>query len=384
MRIYEEIGNVCVDSRNLSRSVSGIARLIQNTTHSLSEMKINVSLVAPSPLHSDYRDLFARPHVTVKHDYMSSICGRFFWGEYRFPRHVRNLKPDLVWAPAHRLSANTASVAPTVLTVHDMVWKFAPETMPFYRRIGERILMGSAILSSTRIVTVSKRTAEELAVHFPLAKDKIRVVPNIVPTRVSPAPLSSLGKLGITWPYCLFVGTLEPRKNLVRCIKAFLRVPKEVRGDMRFVIAGGRGWLTKEIDKVLAGSGREIKAIGRVDESTLSRLYANCSFLVVPSLYEGFGYPVIEAQQYGKRVLTSINSSMEEIGGDSVVLVDPLDIASISEGIERCLIEDNSAYVQRSMQNAARFKPEFILPQLLAVFNEARVAWEWELSYLGR
>lgn len=376
MKIYEECGNVCVDGRNLARSVSGIARLIQNTTHSLAEVKINVSLVAPSPLHSDYRDLFTMPHVTVKHDYLSGIFGRFLWGEYQFPRHVRDLQSDLVWAPAHRLSAHTASFAPTVLTVHDMVWKFAPETMSLYRRIGDRILTGRAIRNATLIVTVSKRTADDLAVHFPRAKDKIRVVPNIVPTRVSPAPVCSLSKLGITWPYCLFVGTLEPRKNLVRCIKAFLRVPKEVRGDMRFVIAGGRGWLTNEIDKVLTEAGQDIKAIGKVDEPTLSRLYANCSFLVMPSLYEGFGYPVIEAQQYGKRVLTSENSSMAEIGSDSVVLVDPLDVVSISEGIERCLTEDNSAYVERSMQNAARFKPEFILPQLLAVFNEAHVAWK--------
>ena len=369
------IGVLAIDARNLTRPVSGIGRSIANVVEALSATGHQTHLVAPAPLDGDFAMLAALPGVHVRSDNVQSAVGRLAWGRSGLPRHVRQIAPDLVWAPAHRLTAQVARLAPTVLTIHDLVWKFAPETMLAHRRLGDRLLTARAVARATRIVAVSERTAADLAARFPRVGHRIATVPNIVAPRPAPAPAARLAALGVARPYCLFVGTVEPRKNLARAVEAFLALSDDVRGDMRFVIAGARGWLTDATDRALAGAKDKVRALGPVDEATLSRLYRDCAFLVMPSLYEGFGYPAIEAQQFGKRVLTSHGSPMADIGGETVVRVDPLASASIADGMARCIAADEGAARAKAVENAGRFRAECVLPRLLAVFEEACDGW---------
>lgn len=361
---------LAVDGRNLTRPVSGIARMITTAIETLADAGIEIHLLLPAPLHSDYSKLKTFENVKVDEGLFLSVAGRLWWGRCVLPRSLHHLKPDVFWAPAHRLSHKVSKVTPSVLTIHDMTWKFAPETMLFHRRLGDRILTGRAIKAADRVIAISNATAQDIAGEFPEAGDKICVVPNVVAPHADVAHRDQLKSLGVNTPFCLFVGTLEPRKNLVRAVEAFLSVPKFVRKDMKFVIVGARGWHASEIDRAIADAGEYVHSLGQVDETILSRLYMDCEFLVMPSVYEGFGYPVIEAQQYGKRVLTSAGSPMAEIGGDTVILVDPLDVSSISQGMKYCLSVDNGAVAEAAKKNAKRFRPEIILPQLMAVFSE--------------
>ncbi|TIR44391.1 MAG: glycosyltransferase family 4 protein, partial [Mesorhizobium sp.] len=125
-------------------------------------------------------------------------------------------------------------------------------------------------------------------------------------TLPAPSDVSSLEPLGITRPYALFVGTLEPRKNLANLIRAYGLLPAVTRSGCDLVIVGGKGWKQTGLADFVRSSGLEtnIRFTGFVDDSVLATLYANCLFLAMPSLYEGFGLPIVEAHSFGKPVLT--------------------------------------------------------------------------------
>lgn len=366
---------LAVDARNLVRPISGIGRSIAVAVEALAAAGNELHLHLPGPLHADFKGLQALPNCHLHADHAPGGAGRLLWGSTVLPRRVSAIRPDVIWAPAHRLSARLARVAPAVLTIHDLVWKFAPRTMLPHRRIGDRLMTARGLRHAARVTTVSARTAADLTAEFPAMAGKIAIVPNMVPARAAMSGGDSLAGLGVRPPFCLFVGTLEPRKNLARAVAAFRELPPSVRGDMRFVIAGARGWLTDETDRALAEDDGAVFALGPVDEAVLSDLYREAAFLVMPSLYEGFGYPAVEAQQFGKPVLTSKASPMAEIGEGAVVLVDPLDQGSIAEGLAACIEGRIGPVADRARANAACYRPEAVVPALMAVFNEARREW---------
>ena len=366
---------IAVDCRNLTRPLSGISRSIANALEALSGAGIEIHMLAPSSVHDDFKSICELPNLHLRTGRTNSVFGRLLWGKYQLAQHVLEIRPDVFWAPAHRLSREVARLVPSVLTIHDLVWKHAPETMVLHRRIGDRVLTRRAVACATRISAVSAKTAGDLAAEFGVSEEELACIPNIVGPRPEPAPRSCLAELGVAPPYCLFVGTLEPRKNLPRTIEAFLGLPNSRRKEVKLVIAGMRGWLTEQLDKALSAADGSVVVLGRVDEPVLSRLYQDAAFVVMPSLYEGFGYPVVEAQQFGKRVLTSSDSSMAEIGGDTLVVVDPFSVASIAEGFSQCLVEDDPELQYRAIANAQRFEAEAILPQLLECFESARGVW---------
>jgi len=142
-----------------------------------------------------------------------------------------------------------------------------------------------------------------------------------------------LASLGIVKPYVLFVGTLEPRKNLRRLLGAWAGLPAALRQSHQLVIAGGKGWGGVDVPQLVQalGLGDTALVLGYVSDAQLAGLYAHARFLAMPSLYEGFGLPLVESMAHGVPVLTANCSAMPEVAGDAGVLVNPLsepDIAS--------------------------------------------------------
>jgi alpha-1,3-rhamnosyl/mannosyltransferase len=133
----------------------------------------------------------------------------------------------------------------------------------------------------------------------------------------------------------LAVGTLEPRKNLPRLIAAWTRLPEELRSAHALALVGPRGWDDEEVLAAARAAG--VRLLGRVGDAQLHALYANATAFAYPSLYEGFGLPVLEAMAAGAPVLTSLSSSLPEVAGDAALLVDPRDTAAIAAGLERLL-----------------------------------------------
>lgn len=365
-----------VDGRNLVPGLTGIGRYVFEACRHLAFKGHELVLYlpeAPSKPLPEWHGVIARIG-----NYRGSIR-RAIWGQTVLPRLAAMDDLDVFWGPAHRLPSFLDRRIPRVVTIHDLVWMNAAPTMRFQTWMGERVFMRPAILGADRIVAVSTATANAVKVAFPAAADKVGVVHSGL-TRLSgfqsKEAFSSFAKAHqIDRPYALFVGTLEPRKNLARLLEAFARLPEETRNNILLVIAGGQGWRLGNLNTFVAQLGIEpsVRLTGYISDVDLAGLYANARFLAMPSLYEGFGFPIIEANAAGVPVLTSDSSSMPEVAGDSALLIEPSNIDAIADAMNR-LVNDELLYRQlaeRARPNAARFDWNKSTDALLDIFMDA-------------
>ena len=185
----------------------------------------------------------------------------------------------------------------------------------------------------------------------------------------------SLETLGIKGPYFIFVGTLEPRKNLRRLLEAFAALPEQTRGQVQMVIAGDRGWGGVDVGAWITELGleRHVVVTGRVSDRQLATLYEHALFLAMPSLYEGFGFPVVEAMSRGVPALTANISSLPEAAGEGGLLVDPHSVASIAKGLTTMITNDavRESLAAKAILSASRFSWEKSAREALEVFAEA-------------
>ena len=181
----------------------------------------------------------------------------------------------------------------------------------------------------------------------------------------------AIARLGVRRPYVLATGTLEPRKNLPRLIEAFTALPEDVRAGRQLVLAGAPGWETAETFVHVARHARMVKTLGYVPDEDLPALYRGAEVFCYPSLYEGFGIPVLEAMCCGTAVLTSGRSSMPEVAGDAARYVDPDDTADIARGLRELLSDPSlrETLVARGLQRARQFTWEGAARTVLAVLE---------------
>ncbi|MBU4606084.1 MAG: glycosyltransferase family 4 protein [Proteobacteria bacterium] len=215
---------------------------------------------------------------------------------------------------------------------------------------------------------------------YPATQGRVRVVPEaVLPVyrpAIDPAPVRQvLARHGLGRPYLLFVGTLEPRKNLVRLLAAYERLVAGGQDEFDLVLAGGTGWKAGPIEEALSHSPvrERIRRLGYVPGPDLPALYQGAWALVYPSLYEGFGLPVLEALACGVPVVTSAAASLPEVGGDAALYLDPEDPEQLLDTLERItgqpgLREDLAA---KASAQAGRFSQEAMGRAALAVYREA-------------
>ena len=247
-----------------------------------------------------------------------------------------------------------ATRAPTAITVFDLVaFDPAAHAQPRAARI-ERATIRPALRRAAALACISGATRDELVARFPAVAPKCSVIPLAADPRFS-RPLGhallpvSLGLQGR--PYVLAVGTLEPRKNLERLVRAWTRVPADGRGEHVLALVGPRGWEDEPILRAAHEAGAVL--LGHVDDDVLHRLYAGATAFAYPSLAEGFGLPVLEAMAAGAPVLTSDRSSLPEVAGDAALLVDPTDEGAIASGLRR-LLEDSALRDDLRARGSAR------------------------------
>jgi len=219
---------------------------------------------------------------------------------------------------------------PTVVTVHDLALWRHPEAFGRWTRAYVPRIVPRVVRSARRVIAVSEFTAGELEVLLGIPRSRIDVVPNGVDPVFHPDGPRADGD------YVLAVGTLEPRKNLERAIEAAERLGVELR------VAGAKGW------GGIAVRGANVRWLGRVGDDELARLYRGARCFVYPSLYEGFGIPVLEAMACGVPVVTSRGGATEEVAGGAAILVDPLDVADIAAGMERALAGPRETGIERA------------------------------------
>ena len=219
---------------------------------------------------------------------------------------------DVLHLPAHR--GPLLSGSPLVVTLHDLAVLRHPETFNRWTRDYSRVVLPRLAHAATRMIAVSEFTAREAVELLGVAEERIRVIPHGVEEPFTPHGPAAGGD------YVLAVGTLEPRKNLPRVILAAERAGLDVR------VVGAPGW--GDVD---------VESLGYVDDDELARLYRGAACIVYPSLYEGFGLPVLEGMATGTPVVTSAGSAPAELADGAAVLVDPLDVDAIAAGIEEAV-----------------------------------------------
>lgn len=363
-----------IDAQMLCGVVTGIERYAFEMTNEFfrSYPDAEFFLYAPKPLANN---LQAAANVSVRTAKVSFRAGKTLWSQTRLPYWANRDNLDVFWGPTHRLPRFLSNKVARVVTIHDLVWKHAGETMPRINRLAERILMPDAIRLADRIMADSHSTADAIACEFPSARDRIRVVHLGATALPAPRDVGSLKDLGIDGPYFLFVGTLEPRKNLRKVLEAFASMDEIVRKQALFVIAGGKGWGNLDLVSLIRSLGLSdsVRLTGYVNEEQLSTLYAHARFLAMPSLYEGFGLPLVEAMSFGVPVLTSSCSSLPEVADDAGILVDPFNVESIASGLLQMLRDDDlrSRLASRAKLNAARFSWNKSAQAAMEIFREA-------------
>lgn len=285
------------------------------------------------------------------------------------PRWTRRDRPDLFWGPAHRLPVGLPAATAQVVTIHDLCWLEAPATMRPATRWLDRLLMPQALRQADRVIAVSGSTRDCLARVFPQVAARVSVVHEACEAIPPPGIVKPVAQ-----PFVLVVGTVEPRKNLARLFEAFARLTTPAR----LVLAGARGWGTDAPESMAkrAGIADRFSYLGAVDDATLSSLYRHASLLAMPSLYEGFGLPLLEALSCGTPVLYGNNSSMPEVAGDAGLAVDATSVDAIAQGIT-CLLGDEALRTRlaaRARAQAAKFSWDRAALETLAVFEAAVAA----------
>lgn len=239
-----------------------------------------------------------------------------------------------------------------ITTIHDMTWLRFPETMDKrnYRRL--QMGMDRSVARSDRILTLSHFSKEEIVSLLGIPENRISIVP-CAPSRAGTVGDFSLcaGKFHITKPYLLYVGTVEPRKNLIRLLKAYSLLKREQGIVHHLVLAGGRGWEADDIYRMAEGLP-DVVLTGYISAEEKNALYENADVFVFPSLYEGFGIPPLEAMAFGCPVVCSNAASLPEVVGEAARLVEPLDEQDVAQGIWDVL--SNGAYASGLVEKGYR------------------------------
>ncbi|HET9015165.1 MAG TPA: glycosyltransferase family 1 protein [Thermomicrobiaceae bacterium] len=304
---------------------------------------------------------------------------RILWEQVLAPAALAVGGFDVIHAPVN--VAPVLSPAPTVVTVHDLAFVRYPEQYPGRKQRYLNLLTRLSVERAARVITVSESTRADVLREYHVHPERVVTVPNGVDPSL--VPVSDLARLaafrrdhGLPERFLLFVGTLQPRKNLVGLLRAYARVGDRL--DLPLVVVGAAGWQYSPIfDEVRAlGLGDRVSFAGYADGDTLALWYGAATALVFPSLYEGFGLPVLEAMACGTPVVTSSTSSLPEVAGDAALLVDPEDVAALGEALVRVAGDEglHADLARRGIERAKRFTWERTARETVAVYRDAVTA----------
>lgn len=280
---------------------------------------------------------------------------------------------DLVHATNHAAIPPAASNQALVATIHDVAFDVFPGAFPTSWRWLYRAGVRAAVRRADVIVTPSRATAADLERRYGVDPTRLRVTPlaSALPTTAED-PARTLAALGIDPPFIVCPATLEPRKNQMRLIRAYRQAAPDVPHAL--VLSGPDGWGTGEVAAELArgGPGRVIRT-GLATDAELDTLLRAADLVAYPSLYEGFGLPVIEAMTRGVPVLASTTPAVAETAGGAALLVDPEDVAAIAEGLARVLTDRtlHDDLVAKGTDRAAGFSWEATARATLAAYRDA-------------
>jgi glycosyltransferase involved in cell wall biosynthesis len=304
------------------------------------------------------------------------------WTHLRLAVELHQHPPDVLFVPAHVLPLSCP--VPAVVTVHDLGYRHYPEA---HRPLDRRYLDWTTrrhTRVARQIIADSQATKQDLIDFYGANPDQIQVVylgrdENLTPVTDPEVFRQVKAKYGLEGDYLLYMGTLHPRKNLVRLVEAFHAAVLDLTGfenlsglsDLKLVIAGKQGWLYNDIFERVQQLGLTGRVIfpGYVADQDKPALLSGALAYVFPSLYEGFGLPVLEAMACGVPVLTSNCSSLPEVAGEAVLLVDPHHTAEIADGLVQLVtnFDFRQQLIQRGYHQIQKFSWKRTAEQVLEI-----------------
>ncbi len=255
------------------------------------------------------------------------------------PRILKKENVDVVFEPAHFGPFNLPKKILRLTFIHDLTPIKFPSYHKWHSQVLQRIFLKHILTKTNHIFTNSKSTSCDLEHFYPITKGKNTAILLGKDTSYkTQEDNGQLAKLGITKPYFLTVGTIEPRKNHALLLDAFKEITRD-NDEIQLVIAGGFGWKYQNLIELLSTYPFKNRVIqlGYVQKELLPILYSNCIALVYPSFYEGFGFPILEAMSCGVPVICSNTSSMPEVGGDIAYYIDPHSKNDLSNQMQKIL-----------------------------------------------
>jgi glycosyltransferase involved in cell wall biosynthesis len=306
----------------------------------------------------------------------------WFWTEGR--RAILKDHLDLFWSAVYIPSGSLPSSVKRILTVHDLEWRLYPETMSLGTYYAHRLLVWPSVRQADRIVTDSESTARDLRRVLNVPESKIETIHLGVSSAYrlqehERAAQYVAAKYGVSSHYALAVGTVQPRKNLVTLVQAMKILRGRAGTSFQLLVAGARGWKNTALDetiKRLGLSGDDIRFLGIVPEEDLPVLYSGSWLFVFPSLYEGFGLPLVEAMACGAPVIASNTSSIPEVVGDAALLVPPTQPEAFAEAILRVRNDEDlrRTMIEKGLRRAACFGWDNAARQLLECMRKVKKA----------
>jgi glycosyltransferase involved in cell wall biosynthesis len=310
----------------------------------------------------------------------SQPAARIAWEQLTLPSLIRHKHIDVLHSPVNVLPAWLPRDCAGVVTLHDLAFLRFPDVLTRSKRFYHRMFTVRSIRRATMVVAVSDSTKQDAVELVGVPAERVHTVYTCIDTRFSNVPneedvLSFREKQGLPGGYLLYLGTLEPRKNITTLVEAYAQLRKTHAIGEKLVLAGGKGWLYDAIFERVQqlDLASEVVFVGFVADAEQALWYRAASAFVYPSLYEGFGMPVVEAVVCGVPVVTSNVSSLPEAGAGVALCIDPLNVEALAAAMYKALTDQTFRQKCSTMAPvvAQRFSAQRMVKQTIQVYEQA-------------
>lgn len=374
---------IAVDGNLLCGKKTGMGTVVHHVLLNwCSTEAASITVYVPEPLTEEYSKKLAENNIKIK------VLGKsnyFKWEQVVLPRALKKDGMDVLWCPYN--TAPLFAGCKTVVTINDVIYMEAPlKSAPsLYKKLGiiyRKNIVPFAARNAKSIITISQFAKNEIARFFKRESEKVKVIyisADISDKRLNTSDTASFFENnGIECPYILGFGSLETRKNTMRLIKAYIKLPDIIKKEYQLVLFGFRGYEESEEYKLIHTKNLEKKIIvlGYVSDEEKATLYGLSKLFVFPTLSEGFGIPVLEAFVGETPVITSNVTSIPEVAGKAAVLIDPTNVSSLTAQIDRLVSDEElcnrlvTAGKEQLKKFDWRITAENILAELKAVCSE--------------
>ena len=365
----------------VSGSDAGVATYARNLIeHLVAENKNHELYIFGSPDYVNLPEDF-RSRMIPTSQIVNRGWKRILWEQFVLPAKAKRCHVDVMFYPDHTASL-FQKPSPVVITVHDLAFMAMPDTFPLGKRIYKTLAVRQSVRRADCIIADSQATKDDCTKLLGIPEDKIKVIHNGIDSYfkkiTEPALLTNTRKkLGLFKNIILFVGTLEPRKNVIRLIRAYAHLCKSTHLDHELVIAGKKGWMYSgifhEVERLRLKN--RVHFLNYVTQHDLVNLYSMADLFVYPSLYEGFGFPPLEAMACEVPVVASNVSSLPEVLGDAALLIDPYSTDELVAAMSKILsdVEYSQRLRGKGLEQVKQYSWKNFAVELLKVFEEINI-----------